>query len=65
MARISLIRLPDREAAEVDKIADRKGLPFATTVRELICEYINGRASTQAAKHVVDAQDTLIKEVSP
>lgn len=36
-----MLRLPDKTAGEVQKIADRKGLPFATTVKELICEHLN------------------------
>jgi len=52
MAKISLIRLPESTAAEVQKIADRKGLPFATTIRELICEIVNGKEETKK-KHEI------------
>lgn len=41
MVKLTLLRLPDKTAGEVQKIADRKGLPFATTVKEMICEHLN------------------------
>ncbi len=47
MTKLSMIRLPDKTAGEVQKIADRKGLPFATTVKELICEHLNESAPTE------------------
>lgn len=44
MTKVSMIRLPDKAAREIEKIADRKGLPFATVIKEIVCEHLSGNA---------------------
>ncbi len=39
-----MIRLPEWAGEEIEKIADRKGLHFATVIREMICEQLNSPA---------------------
>ncbi len=38
MAKLSLIRLPDKAGEEVEKYAQERGLAFATAVRCLVVE---------------------------
>lgn len=41
MTKVTMIRLPDHVGEEIQRLADRKGLPFATVVKEIICEHVN------------------------
>lgn len=42
MSKVSLIHLPDWAGEEVEKIAQYKGIPFATAVRCIVVEYLRG-----------------------
>jgi len=50
MTKITMLRLPDAIGNEIQKKADRKGIPFATAVKEIICEHINNIAPLPPAK---------------
>jgi predicted DNA-binding protein len=41
MTKLTMLRLPDKTAEKIQKIADKKGLPFATYAKELICESLS------------------------
>ena len=41
MTKVTMVRLPDHVGEEIQRLADRKGLPFATVVKEIICEHVN------------------------
>lgn len=41
MVKSTMLRLSDKTAGEVQKIADRKGLPFATVVKSIVVEHLN------------------------
>jgi len=41
MYKETLIRLPDWAGEEIQKMATKKGLPFATATKALICECLN------------------------
>lgn len=41
MSKVSMIRLPDAVGEEIQKIADSKGLHFATVVRSIVVEHLN------------------------
>ncbi len=41
MTKVTMVRLPDNVGEEIQRLADRKGLPFATVIKEIICEHIN------------------------
>lgn len=53
--KITMLRLPDSIGAEIQKIADKKGIPFATTVKEMICERIHEIAPATACKQETSA----------
>ncbi len=36
-----MLRLPDHVGEEIQRLADRKGLPFVTVVKEIVCEHVN------------------------
>ncbi len=56
MVKIIQVRLPEWAGEELEKVAKIKGLPFATVVREIVCERFNGIASvSEAAKLQTDA----------
>jgi predicted DNA-binding protein len=42
MTKLTMVRLPDWAGKEVEKIAGRKGHPFATVIREIVVEYFEG-----------------------
>ncbi len=42
MTKVTMLRLPDRVGEEIQRMADLKGVPFATVAKEIICEHING-----------------------
>ncbi|MDO8727225.1 MAG: hypothetical protein Q7J35_14240 [Candidatus Methanoperedens sp.] len=41
MVRITLVRIPDSIGEEIDKIAESKGLAFATMIRSIVVEHLN------------------------
>ncbi len=44
MTKFTLVRLLDWAGEELEKIAKRRGNPFATVVREIVVEYLNENA---------------------
>lgn len=50
-----MVRLPQWAAVELKKIAERKGLPFATTIRELICERLREVAPAEPRQEPASA----------
>ncbi len=52
--KVTLLRLPDAIGTEIQKMADKKGIPFATAAKELICEQINEIVSASACKQGTD-----------
>lgn len=61
MAKPILIRLPDWAVEKLEKKGELKGLSLATTIRELICETLNGSAPVAACKPATDATATSLK----
>lgn len=62
MTKISLIRLPDWAGEEIGKLAVKKGLPFATVTKSIVCEYLKDNAPVTACQHATDAANTPTKE---
>ncbi len=59
MARIIMLRLPEKVAKRVQKIADKKAIGLSTAIREMVCEHMNEIAPTASrAKMSVDATST-------
>lgn len=65
--KVTMLRLPDSIGAEIQKIADKKGIPFATAVKEMICERIHeiAPAPQPASKETSASQTKTVKEVCP
>ena len=41
MPKLTLLRLPDWAAEEIEKIASKKGHPFVTVVRDIVIDGLN------------------------
>lgn len=39
MAKIVMLRLPEKVAEKIQKIADRKSIGLSTAIREIVCEH--------------------------
>ena len=59
MAKIIMLRLPEKVAKRVQEIADKKAIGLSTAIREMVCEHMNEIASTASrTKMPVDAAST-------
>jgi predicted DNA-binding protein len=48
MTKVTMLRLPDKTAEKIQKMANKKGIPFATCAKELICERISKIKMTES-----------------
>jgi predicted DNA-binding protein len=53
MNKIIHIRLPNWAGEEIERIAERKGLAFATTAKELICEKLRELEESRSMKSIL------------
>ncbi len=59
MAKIIMLRLPEKVAKRVQEIAEKKAIGLSTAIREMICEHMNEIAPTASrSKMSVDAAST-------
>ncbi len=61
MSKVTMVRLPDNVGEEIQRLADRKGLPFATVIKEIICEHINMIEPAENPGKTSADTNTLIK----
>ena len=56
MNKVIHIRLPNWAGEEIEKIAERKGLAFATTAKELICEKLRELEERSPVKSILEGE---------